>query len=103
MMVSRFLPACSTTVMMSPWHHSVVTSLIRTQRVFLPQSRLFSAQAILPRASTFTLGATASSRSQKTWSAADSAPFCSIFSLLPGTESCERRARLMRWVMAGSF
>src|SRR5260370_32463401 len=81
--------------MISPWHHSVVTSLMRTQRVLRPQSRLLSAQLILLRASTFADGATASSRSQNTWSAADAAAFWSIFSLLPGTESCDRRARFV--------
>src|SRR6202035_1640371 len=91
MIVSRLAPAVSTISMISPWHHSVVTSLMRTQRVLRPQSRLLSAQLILLRASTFADGATASSRSQNTWSAADAAAFWSIFSLLPGTESCDRR------------
>src|SRR5260370_37525095 len=93
MIVSRLAPAVSTISMISPWHHSVVTSLMRTQRVLRPQSRLLSAQLILLRASTFADGATASSRSQNTWSAADAAAFWSIFSLLPGTESCDRRER----------
>src|SRR5882762_9022859 len=100
MIVSRLAPAVSTISMISPWHHSVVTSLMRTQRVLRPQSRFLSAQLILLRASTFADGATASSRSQKTWSAADAAAFWSIFSLLPGTDSCDRRRRAGRLDMS---
>src|SRR5260370_3687247 len=91
MIVSRLAPAVSTISMISPWHHSVVTSLIRTQRVLRPQSRLLSAQLILLRASTFADGATASSRSQNTWSAADAAASSLIFSLLQAPESCDPR------------
>src|SRR5258707_7191040 len=98
MMVSRLAPAEVTTSMTSSWHHWVVTSLIRTQRVLRPQSRVLRAAQMLARAVTLTEAATESSRSRNTWSAAEVAAFCSIFSLLPGTESCERRARLGRGV-----
>src|ERR1700677_315197 len=99
MTVSRFFPAPVTTSMMSSKHHSVVTSLTRTQRVFLPQSRPFRASTMVLRAPGLADGATASSRSRKTWSASEAAALAIIFSLTPGTESCERRRRMGRVVM----
>src|SRR5476649_2248095 len=66
---------------------------MRTQRVLPVQLRAFSAWTIFLRASRFWLGATASSRSRKTWSAFDSEAFCIIFSLEPGVESWTRRGR----------
>src|SRR6202008_985371 len=75
---------------------------MRTQRVLPVQLRVFSAWTIFLRASRFWLGATASSRSRKTWSAFESAAFWIIFSLDPGVESCTRRARRGRSVMAVS-
>src|SRR5471032_2061144 len=66
---------------------------MRTQRVLPVQLSVFSAWMIFLRASRFWLGATASSRSRKTWSAFDSEAFCIIFSLEPGVESCTRRGR----------
>src|SRR5471032_3233294 len=67
---------------------------MRTQRVLPVQLRVFSAWTIFLRASRFWLGATASSRSRKTWSAFDSEAFCIIFSLEPGVDSWTRRGRL---------
>src|SRR5665213_2567536 len=96
MMVSIFLPAPSTTSMTSSKHQEVVTSLMRTQRVFLPQSSPFRASTMVLRAPALAEGATASSRSRKTWSASLDAALAIIFSLTPGTESCERRRRLGR-------
>src|SRR5471032_221772 len=66
---------------------------MRTQRVLPFQLRVLSAWMIFLRASRFWLGATASSRSRKTWSAFDSEAFCIIFSLEPGVESWTRRGR----------
>ena len=92
--------------MMSSKHQGVVTSLIRTQRVFLPQSRPFSASTMVLRAPALAEGATASSRSRNTWSASEAAALAIIFSLTPGTESWERRRRMgrlvMRLVLSGS-
>src|ERR1700741_2786024 len=76
---------------------------MRTQRVLPAQFSSLSAVTIFLRASRFWLGATASSRSRKTWSAFDSEAFCIIFSLEPGVESWTRRARLTRSVMGFSF
>ena len=73
---------------------------MRTQRVLPFQFSVFSAWTIFLRASRFWLGATASSRSRKTWSAFNSDAFCIIFSLEPGVESCTRRARRGRSVMS---
>src|SRR5690348_13070187 len=75
---------------------------MRTQRVLPFQFSSLSAVTIFLRASRFWLGATASSRSRKTWSAFDSDAFCIIFSLEPGVESWTRRARLGRAVMVFS-
>src|SRR5690348_15761821 len=75
---------------------------MRTQRVLPFQFSSLSAVTIFLRASRFWLGATASSRSRKTWSAFDSDAFCIIFSLEPGVESWTRRARRGRWVMSFS-
>src|SRR5471030_2453941 len=66
---------------------------MRTQRVLPVQLSVFSAWTIFLRASRFWLGATASSRSRKTWSAFDSEAFCIIFSLEPGVDSWTRRGR----------
>src|SRR5260221_3029378 len=93
MMVSRCSPAPSTTSMMSSKAYSVVRSLIRTQRVLPFQLSVFRPSMIFLRASRFWLGATASSRSRKTWSAFDSDAFWIIFSLEPGVESWTRRGR----------
>src|ERR1700722_11828959 len=75
---------------------------MRTQRVLPFQLSVFSAWMIFLRASRFWLGATASSRSRKTWSAFDSEAFCIIFSLEPGVESCTRRGRRGRSVIVSS-
>src|SRR5476649_1374353 len=93
MMVSRCSPAPSTTSMMSSKAYSVVRSLMRTQRVLPVQLSVLSAWMIFLRASRFWLGATASSRSRKTWSAFDSEAFCIIFSLEPGVDNWTRRGR----------
>src|SRR5476651_2380932 len=66
---------------------------MRTQRVLPVQLSVFSARMIFLRASRFWLGATASSRSRKTWTAFDSEAFCIIFSLEPGVDSWTRRGR----------
>src|SRR3990167_2450332 len=66
---------------------------MRTQRVLPFQLSVFRPSMIFLRASRFWLGATASSRSRKTWSAFDSEAFWIIFSLEPGVESWTRRGR----------
>ena len=102
MMVSRCSPAPSTTSMMSSKAYSVVRSLMRTQRVLPVQSSVFSASTIFLRASRFWLGATASSRSRKTWSAFDSRGLLHHLLAEPGVESWTRRARRGRSVMVFS-
>ncbi len=96
MMTSIAAPAPVTTSMRSSWHHTVSRPLIRTARVFDPQSSWFRASTIAPRAATLALGATASSRSRNTRSASLAAAFAIILSLEPGVESSERRRRIGR-------
>src|SRR2546430_5115463 len=67
---------------------------MRKARVFLPQLSVRRASITLPRASTFWLGATASSRSRNTTSAGVPRAFSIIFSLLPGVDSSHRRKRI---------
>src|SRR3546814_1461099 len=66
---------------------------MRTDRVLLPQSTSFSALMMFLRACALSSGATASSRSRDTTSAADSAAFLKSFGLLPGTASSLRFRR----------
>src|SRR3546814_16827503 len=63
---------------------------MRTDRVLLPQSTSFSALTIFLRGCSLSSGATASSRSRNTTSAAASAAFLKSFGLLPGTASSLR-------------
>ena len=94
MMVSSFSPAPATTSMMSSWHHCVSTSLMRTHRVRGRQSRALTASTTMRLADSLALGATASSKSRKTWSISKPAALAIIFSELPGTESWQRRGLL---------
>jgi len=93
MTTSRFRPAAPTISTSSSWHHFVWTPLMRTARVFRPQSSVLRPSMIGLRAASFSDGATASSRSRKTRSASLAAAFAIIFSLVPGVESSERRRR----------
>src|SRR5712692_1743907 len=68
---------------------------MRTARVFLPQSSVFSAWITLALAATFSLGATESSRSRKTRSARLPAAFSIMRSLLAGVESSHRLRRML--------
>jgi hypothetical protein len=90
---SRLAPAPSTTSITSRYVHGVVRSLTRTTRVRPPQSPSFSAATMFLRASGFASGATASSRSRKTWSAGSVRALSSIFRLDPGTARQDRRGR----------
>ena len=60
---------------------------MRTDRVLLPQSMSLIASMTFLRACSFSSGATASSRSRNTTSAAEAAAFSKSFGLLPGTAS----------------
>src|SRR4051812_21736421 len=94
MMQSRSGPAFGTTYRRSRRHHGVGTALTRT--TFVPASHSWSRSARTTRSrvsSVFSSGATASSRSRKTWSAGNVAAFASIFSLDPGTARHDRRRR----------
>src|SRR5262245_33474377 len=82
--------------MMSSYAHSLASSLMRTQRTFLPQSSSRSAFTILGRVSTLALGATESSLSRNTRSAAVATALAITASLLPGTASSTRRRRIGR-------
>ena len=94
MMMSRFSPAPSTTLITSWTAQRVVWSLTRTERTLLPQSSSFRASIAIWRAPTFFSGETASSRSRKTRSASLCADFSTIRGLLAGTASSERLSRM---------
>ncbi|MNC91600.1 hypothetical protein D3C83_78930 [compost metagenome] len=66
---------------------------MRTDIVFLPQSMSLRAALTFFRASTLSSGATASSRSRNTTSAADFAAFSNKDGVEPGTASSERFSR----------
>src|SRR5262249_37806258 len=87
-------PAPSTIVITSRYVHSVSHALTRTHNTVSPQSSSLIAWTILSRAPSFSSGATASSRSRNTMSAARPGALPSIFSLEPGTDRQERRGRL---------
>src|SRR3954447_21628948 len=91
---SRRSPALATTSSTSKAVHSVSHALMRTQRIFSPQSWSRMAPMTLPRAASFSSGATESSRSRNTMSAGIPGPLPSIFSLEPGIDRQERRGRL---------
>src|SRR5204863_1675462 len=75
------------------WYvHGVVRSLTRTTRALPDQSPVVRADTMFLRASGLASGATASSRSRKTWSAGSPWALSSIFGLDPGTARQERRA-----------
>src|SRR5579875_766399 len=93
MMQSRFGPAPSTTSITSRYVQCVVQSLTRTTRILSPQPPSFSAATMFLRASGFTSGAQASSRSRNTWSAGRPFAFSRKRGLLPGTARQERRGR----------
>src|SRR5207245_10019232 len=65
----------------------------RTHRTFSPQSWFLTASTTFARADSFSRGATESSRSMNTMSAARPGALASIFSLDPGTDRQERRGR----------
>ena len=79
--------------MTSRYVHLVSQALTRTQRTFSPQSPSLMALTAFSRAASFSSGATESSRSRNTMSAASPCAFCSIFSLEAGTARQERRGR----------
>ena len=93
MITSSLSPAPSTTSITSSCAQCVSAPLTRTARIFLPQSRLRSASTAFLRAASFCAGATASSRSRKTMSAAVAIAFSIIFGLEAGVESSERLSR----------
>ncbi len=66
---------------------------MRTERVLSPQSISFNPLMMFLRACGLSSGATASSRSRKTTSAADCAALEKSFGLLPGTASSLRLRR----------
>src|SRR5713226_1791521 len=68
---------------------------MRTARVFLPQSSVFSAWITLALAATFSLGAAESSRSRKTRSAWLPAAFSIMRSFLAGVDSSHRLRRIL--------
>src|SRR5205807_4640567 len=77
----------------SPYVHLVSHALTRTQSTRSPQSWFLMASTDLARADSFSRGATESSRSMNTMSAAMPGALLSIFSLEPGTERQDRRGR----------
>ena len=81
--------------MMSSCAHSVCASLTRTARSFLPQSSSLRPRTTWSRAAIFCAGATASSRSRNTRSAALCAAFSIILGFEPGVDSSERRRRMV--------
>src|SRR5438067_5265663 len=85
--------AFSTMWMTSRYVHLVSQALTRTQRTLSPQSPSLMALTALSRAASFSRGATESSRSRKTMSAARPWALSSIFSLEAGTARQERRGR----------
>ena len=93
MIASRLAPAPSTTSTTSRYVHGVVRSLTRTTRVRPAQSPSFRAATTFLRASGLASGATASSRSRKTWSAGRPWALPSILTLDPGTARQDRRGR----------
>src|SRR4030095_807772 len=90
---SRSGPAPSTISITSRYVHDVVQSLTRTTRTFSPQPPLVQPATMLPRASGLASGATASSRSRKTWSASSVLAFSRNLEFDPGTARQERRER----------
>ena len=86
-------PALPTTSMTSYAVHFVDQSFTRTQSTLSPHSWSRTAAATLARDASFSLGATASSRSRNTMSAGMPGPLPSIFSLEPGMDRHERRGR----------
>ncbi len=90
---SSLSPAPSTTSITSSCAQCVSAPLTRTARILVPQSRLRSASTAFLRAASFCAGATASSRSRKTISAAVAIAFSIIFGLEAGVESSERLSR----------
>ena len=94
MISSRRSPALPTTSMMSYAVHLVLQSFTRTHNTLSPQSLPRIAAAIFARDASFSLGATASSRSRNTMSAGIPGPLPSIFSDEPGIDRHERRGRL---------
>jgi hypothetical protein len=96
MIASRFAPAPSTTSTTSRYVQCVVQSFTRTARIVDPHPPSFSAATTFLRASGFTSGAQASSRSRNAWSAPRPFAFDSIFTLEPGTARFERRGRSAR-------
>src|SRR5207248_438672 len=89
-------PTSATTTARSSRHHGVPTAFTRTARVGALHVCSRSAAATCRRVSSFfSSGATASSRSTKTSSAARPAALASIFGLEPGTARQERRRRVL--------
>src|SRR3954469_25734663 len=66
---------------------------MRTQSTRSPQSRFLMASTTLPRAASFSSGATESSRSRNVMSAGMVGPLARKRSLDPGTDRHERRGR----------
>src|SRR5271167_3134567 len=91
--MSSLSPAPSTIWITSSCAQCVSAPLTRTARTFLPQSRLRSASTAFLRAASFCAGATASSRSRNTMSAAVAIAFSIIFGFEAGVESSERLSR----------
>src|SRR5699024_5476751 len=71
--------------------HSVVMSFIRTVRTLPSQPPALRARTTVPRASSFSRGATASSRSRKKASVSNPRAFSMTLGLEPGTASTDRR------------
>ena len=67
--------------------------------VLVPQSTSLRPWMMFLRACGLSSGATASSRSRNTMSAADAAAFSNIAVLVPGTASSERCRRGVAWSM----
>ncbi len=91
----------------SRYQYSVSSPLIRTETVFAPQSTSLIASTMFLRASALSGGATASSRSRLTTSAALAAIFSKIAGREPGPKSWQRFGRAggagwMRKLMADS-
>ena len=97
MMVSRFAPAPVTTSMMSSWHHSVSTSLMRTQRVAV-SSRASSAPRRSCRGRRLWRWVHRVFQVQKDVIQLQRCGFGHHFFRDPGTESWQRLARRGCWL-----
>src|SRR5712692_2165681 len=84
-------PAPRTMAITSSWHHSVSQPLMRTARALPAYSKRVSACTASSRPRSLAAGATESSRSRITMSAADCSAFSWKRSLVAGTDKHERR------------